>query len=143
WFYFINNLESFDVQIPQLFKNDIVFEDAVHTAQVLAYSKAEQAEYFDSQKAYWDAYSVMTTALNEATEKGLAKGREEGKAEGKAEGLQEGIEKGKAEGLQEGEKIGEYKAKLASAKIMLDVGIDKATIMAKLRLSEEEIRGME
>ncbi|NCX95672.1 MAG: hypothetical protein EBX41_04545, partial [Chitinophagia bacterium] len=117
---------------------------------VLAYSKAEQAEYFDSQKAYWDAYSVMTTALNEATEKGLRQGLqqglqegiEKGLQEGIEKGLQEGIEKGKAEGLQEGEKIGEYKAKLASAKIMLDVGIDKAKVMTKLGLSENDMEGL-
>ncbi|NCX95676.1 MAG: hypothetical protein EBX41_04565, partial [Chitinophagia bacterium] len=138
WFYFINNLESFDVQIPQLFKNDIVFEDAVHTAQVLAYSKAEQAEYFDSQKAYWDAYSVMTTALNEATEKGLQRGLQEGKELGKVEGLQEGMELGKAEGKAEGLQEG----KLIAAKAMLKMGFSINAIAAELGLSEQEINGI-
>jgi flagellar biosynthesis/type III secretory pathway protein FliH len=39
-------------------------------------------QYFESQKEYWDNYSIMTTALN----KGLAQGRAEGRAEGFAEG---------------------------------------------------------
>ena len=39
-------------------------------------------QYFDSQKEYWDNYSIMMTALN----KGLAQGRAEGRVEGFAEG---------------------------------------------------------
>ncbi|NCX95880.1 MAG: hypothetical protein EBX41_05630, partial [Chitinophagia bacterium] len=96
------------------------FEDAVHTAQVLAYSKAEQAEYFDSQKAYWDAYSVMTTALNEATEKGLR------------QGLQQG--------LQEGKELGKLEANLATAKKLLAKGFSIAEIAEMLELSEDDIK---
>ena len=42
-------------------------------------------QYFESQKEYWDNYSIMTTALN----KGLAQGRAEGFAEGEAKANRE------------------------------------------------------
>ena len=72
-------------------------------------------------------------------EKGLKKGRKEGLTKGRKEGEKIGIEKGKAEGLQEGE----LKGKLLAAKAMLEMGFDIATIMAKLRLSEADISGIE
>ncbi|MBE6256429.1 MAG: hypothetical protein E7103_00510 [Prevotella sp.] len=42
-------------------------------------------QYFESQKEYWDNYSIMTTALN----KSLAQGRAEGFAEGEAKANRE------------------------------------------------------
>ena len=49
-------------------------------AEIARYSESERWQYFESQKEYWDNYSIMTTALN----KGLAQGRAEGFAEGEA-----------------------------------------------------------
>ena len=51
-------------------------------AEIARYSESERWQYFESQKEYWDNYSIMTTALN----KGLAQGRAEGRVEGFAEG---------------------------------------------------------
>ena len=51
-------------------------------AEIARYSESERWQYFESQKEYWDNYSIMTTALN----KGLAQGRAEGCVEGFAEG---------------------------------------------------------
>jgi len=46
-------------------------------AEMARYSESERWQYFESQKEYWDNYSIMTTALN--------KGRAEGRAEEKLE----------------------------------------------------------
>ena len=33
-------------------------------AEIARYSESERWQYFESQKEYWDNYSIMTTALN-------------------------------------------------------------------------------
>lgn len=55
-------------------------------AEIARYSDLERRWYFESQKEYWDSYSIMTTALN----KGRAEGRKEGLAEGEAKGRAKG-----------------------------------------------------
>ncbi|NCX94936.1 MAG: hypothetical protein EBX41_00755 [Chitinophagia bacterium] len=55
------------------------------------------------------------------------------------EGLDKGLEIGREEGLQEGE----LKGKLMAAKVMLEMGFDKPTVMARLGLSEPEINGID
>jgi predicted transposase/invertase (TIGR01784 family) len=52
-------------------------QDPFEQAEIAHYSESERRQYFESQKEYWDNYSIMTTALN--------KGRAEGRAEEKLE----------------------------------------------------------
>ncbi len=76
WLFFIKNLETFTV-IPEIFKNDVVFIEAIEKAELSKMSEEAQATYFAGLKAYRDNYSIMKTAMSEGIEKGRAGGRDE------------------------------------------------------------------
>ena len=88
-------------------------------AEIARYSESERRQYYESQKEYWDYYSTMSTSYN----KGHAKGRAEGRAEGLAEGL--------AEGRSE--------ERMANARRMKELGIDRSVISQVTGLTVEEI----
>ena len=69
-------------------------QDPFEQAEIAHYSESERRQYFESQKEYWDNYSIMTTALN----KGLRQGRAEGLAEGEAKANRENARRMKAKG---------------------------------------------
>lgn len=69
----------------------------------------------------------MAAAEIAAQEKGLAEGREKGLAEGMAEGMAKGMAKGMAE------------EKLATAKRLLDMGLDVQQTAKGTGLSIEEV----
>ncbi len=73
WLFFIKNLETFTV-IPEIFKNDGVFIEAIEKAELSKMSEEAQAIYFAGLKAYRDNYSIMKTAMSEGMEKGIEKG---------------------------------------------------------------------
>ena len=106
-------------------------QDPFEQAEIAHYSESERRQYFESQKEYWDNYSIMTTALN----KGLRQGRAEGRAEGLAEGRAEGLAEGRVEGLAEGE----AKANRENARRMKAKGYAIHDIAEVTGLSEEEI----
>ena len=87
------------------------------------YSDLERRRYFESQKEYWDNYSIMTTA----EKKGRAEGLAEGRAEGRAEGLAEGEAKGRAE------------ERLANARSLKLNGVPLEVIVKSLGLTADEI----
>ena len=80
WMFVLHNLGRL-LDRPKALQ-DRVFQKLFEQAEIARYSESERWQYFESQKEYWDNYSIMTTALN----KGLAQGRAEGRAEGFAEG---------------------------------------------------------
>ncbi len=108
WLYAMKNLGRL-MERPQVLQ-DAVFTRLFEQAEIAKFSPTEQRGYRESQKDFWDLFSVKETAemkghargLEEGLAKGKAEGLEEGLAKGKAEGLEEGLAKGKAEGLEEG-----------------------------------------
>ena len=69
--------------------------------------------------AFWDAVRVENTIISDALKKGLAEGREKGLAEGMAKGMAE--------------------EKLATAKRLLDMGLDVQQTAKGTGLSIEEV----
>ncbi len=96
WLYFLKYLRDFE-QIPEVFKNDKIFQKAFWIAEFANFTPEERDEYDLVLKRHWDTYAVLQTSRNE----GLTEGKAEGLAEGKAIGQAEGIEKGRAEGKLE------------------------------------------
>ena len=113
WLYAIKNLATLMEQPEAL--QGAVFERLFRQAEIAQFTPQEAYDYRESQKDFWDLYSVTETAER--------KGREEGKAEGLAEGL----EKGLAEGI------------LETARNFKALGIDTATIAKATGLTTEEI----
>lgn len=113
------------------------------TAQKEIFKQLE--EYADSHrltKKEWEAYenslwiardnmACMAAAEIAAQEKGLAEGREKGLAEGREKGMAEGMAKGLAKGMAE--------EKLATAKRLLDMGLDVQQTAKGTGLSIEEV----
>lgn len=120
WLYYLNNLYDAK-EIPEVLKDDEIFEEAFSTAEFLALSKEEQFTYQQDLKARWDNQACLDFAEE--------KGREEGR--------EEGLEKGREEGKAEGEK----RKQIEIAKNLLDV-LDIETIVLKTGLSVEEIESL-
>ncbi|MGH7455540.1 MAG: PD-(D/E)XK nuclease family transposase, partial [bacterium] len=74
WLYFLNYLTSFD-NIPEIFKGDPVFEKAFALAEYFNMAREERYQYERSLKRSWDAYAILTGAVEEAAEKGIEKGK--------------------------------------------------------------------
>ncbi len=62
--------------------------------------------YEESQKVYWDNYSIIETAKNEGRQEGKKEGKQEGRQEGKKEGRQEGKKEERVEIAREMKKDG-------------------------------------
>ena len=84
------------------------------------FTPQEQREYEASKMAYRDIKNSIDTA----------------KREGKEEGLAEGMEKGLAEGMEKGMN----KRSLEIARKMLANGMDAATVMEIMGLSESQLQ---
>ena len=121
WMFVLHNLGRL-LDRPKALQ-DRVFQKLFEQAEIAHYSESERRQYFESQKEYWDNYSIMTTALN----KGLRQGRAEGRAEGLAEGRVEGLAEGEA------------KANRENARRMKAKGYAIHDIAEVTGLSEEEI----
>jgi len=72
WLFFIKNVEDFQV-IPEIFKNDVVFIEAIEKAELSRMSEEAQAAYYTGLKAYRDNISQMRTARREGIEEGELK----------------------------------------------------------------------
>ena len=83
WFYFLKNLTDFS-DIPSVLREPI-FERAFRVAEVSSMTKDDLRQYEKSLLAYWDDYSIMTTAIEKGEARGEARGRAEGRVEGRAE----------------------------------------------------------
>lgn len=71
WLYFIKKLETFTV-IPEIFKNDVVFIEAIEKAELSRMSEEARATYYAGLKSYRDHISQMKTAKREGIEEGEA-----------------------------------------------------------------------
>lgn len=67
WLYFIKHLEDFQ-SIPEIFKDEVVFVQAMHKAELSALTLAEYTRYEDSFKIYRDWANIIETAKSD-TEK--------------------------------------------------------------------------
>ncbi len=64
WLFFIKNLETFTV-LPEIFKNDIVFIEAIEKAELSKMSEEALASYYSALKAYRDNIATNNTAKEE------------------------------------------------------------------------------
>jgi predicted transposase/invertase (TIGR01784 family) len=76
WLYFIKHLEDFQ-NIPAIFKNEVIFNQAFEKAELARFDNAEWESYESSLKEYRDIKGYIDTAFDE--------GKSEGKTEGKIE----------------------------------------------------------
>ena len=113
WLYFIKNLETFDV-IPEIFKNQVVFKEAIEKAELSRMSEDALAAYYVGLKSYRDNIATNKTA--------------------KEEGLKEGEEKGI--------KIGEANKQWEMAKNCLKNGLSIEMTSKITGLNEDEIRNI-
>lgn len=133
WLYFIKNLETFQ-SIPEIFKDQVVFIEAIEKAELSRMSADALAQYYAGLKAYRDNIARINTARME----GLEEGVEKGIVIGREEGLEEGIVKGREEGILEGKKA----EKLLLAQKLLEKGIPIPEIVDLTGLTEEEIKNI-
>ena len=80
WLYFIKHLEDFQ-SIPEIFKNEIIFEQAFEKAELAKLTNEQFESYEGSLREYRDIKGYIDTAFDD----------------GKAEGIAEGIAKEKIE----------------------------------------------
>ena len=76
WLYFIKNLEGFQ-SIPEIFKHEVVFLDALQKAELAKFDEAQMYNYEANLKSYRDSINQQRTALRMGREQGLAEGRME------------------------------------------------------------------
>jgi len=134
WLYFVKHLEDFDA-IPQIFRNEVVFTEVLHKAELARFTQAEMDRYEYSLKAYRDVINTHIAIRDSA--------RKEGLEEGLKEGLKEGLEKGLAKGLEEGIEKGIEKARKESmqavARNLKSLGISIEIIQQTTGLTTGEI----
>ena len=143
WLYFIKNTEDFQ-SIPEIFKHEVVFLEALEKAQLSKLSYDEYVNYQLSLKPMRDWYAIMDTAKSDALKEGKEKGLKEGLEKGIIEGKELGIQQGKELGIQQGKELGlqegENKAKREMAKSLKDNGIPIEVITKTSGLTIEEIQ---
>ena len=109
-------------QHPSLLERPAALQEAVFArlfeqAKIGKFTPTELYDYRESQKDYWDFFSVTQTAEN--------KGRAEGLQQGLEHGLQQGLEQGLQQGI------------LDSARKMIAAGIDRQLVISALNISHE------
>ena len=122
WLYFIKNLETFQA-IPDIFKNQVVFIEAIEKAELSRMSEDALATYYAGLKAYRDNISQMKTA--------------------REEGIEEGVQIGEANKERYAAEMADKRAKeeqIEMAKRCLKKGMAIADIGELTGLSEEMIR---
>jgi len=100
WLYVIKNLGRLD-KLPDKLR-EAVFEKMFAAAEVAQLSQVEYMGYIENVIQHWDAFSIMETAKEEATAKGMITGIAKGIAKGLAKGMAKGLAKGMAKGLAKG-----------------------------------------
>jgi len=139
WLYFVKNAGSL-AYIPMTLKETQEIVEAFNIANTAALSSAE----LDAQERRYDFVRLQRGAVQlakkEGLEEGLKLGLKQGLQQGKQEGLQEGLEQGKQEGLQEGLQQGKQEAMEEMAKRLLQMGLDRQTVVTMTHLSEEVLK---
>ena len=123
WLYVIRNLSSLMERPAAL--QEAVFARLFEQAEIGKFTPTELYDYRESQKDYWDFFSVTQTAEN----KGRAEGLQQGLEQGLEQGLQQGLEQGLQQGLQQGI--------IESARKMIAAGIDRNVVISTLNISPE------
>ena len=80
WLYFLKNLPSLN-QIPSIFGENVVFQQAFRTAEVAAMPKKDRDSYLHEQKQYRDYWATLETAEKKAENKGMAQGMAQGETQ--------------------------------------------------------------
>ena len=125
WIYVLKHMEALS-RMPFTAQKEI-FKQLEEYADSHRLTKKEWEAYENSLWIARDNMACMAAAEIAAQEKGLAEGREKGLAEGMAEGMAKGMAKGMAE------------EKLATAKRLLDMGLDVQQTAKGTGLSIEEV----
>lgn len=129
WIYVLKHMEALS-RMPFTAQKEI-FKQLEEYADSHRLTKKEWEAYENSLWIARDNMACMAAAEIAAQEKGLAEGREKGLAEGREKGLAEGMAKGLAKGMAE--------EKLATAKRLLDMGLDIQQTAKGTGLSIEEV----
>ena len=79
WMFVLHNLGCL-LDRPKALQ-DRVFQKLFEQAEIARYSDLERRQYFESQKEYWDNYSILTTAEKKGRAEGLAEGIAQGRAD--------------------------------------------------------------
>ena len=144
WLYALKNLPRL-LERPKALQERI-FSKFFDMAQVANLSKEEYAQYFESEKVYYDLDGAFRTADFRGFNRGVAKGREEGLAKGREEGLvkgrEEGLVKGREEGLAKGREEGIEKNRRENARKMKDKGLSTKDIAEITGLDENTINNL-
>ncbi len=80
------------------------------------------------------------TRLEDALLKGRQEGRQEGLGQGLQQGRQEGRQEGLGQGLQQGRQEGRQEALLATARRMIEAGMDRETVARLTGLGPEDVQ---
>jgi predicted transposase/invertase (TIGR01784 family) len=124
WLYFIKNLEDFQA-IPKIFRNEVVFVEAMEKAELSKMNDVERARYEASLKAYRDSLAILRTAMNEGIREGIKEGIEIGEANKEKYALEE-----------------VKKERMIVAKKCLKNGMSLSDITELTGLTEDEISGL-
>lgn len=138
WMRFLTEIDEKTVSVPDELLSNPETKRAVEMVRQSAFTPA-QIEGYDK---FWDMIRTERTYYASAHRKGLAEGRAEGRAQGLAEGRAEGKAEGRAEGKAEGVAEGKRQEKIETAKRLLALGVDVATVAKATGLTESEINGM-
>jgi len=131
WLYAMKNLSSL-IERPKSLV-DAVFLRFFEQAEIANFTPQELSDYRESQKDYWDLFSVVETAEN----KGVARGLEEGIAIGEERGIAIGEER-----ATERERQKAYEEKLDIARNMKEEGMPVAVIAKCTGLPESDIEAL-
>jgi len=129
WLFAMKHLSTLN-EPPQALQ-EAVFARLFEQAEIAAFSPTDQRCYRESQKDFWDLYSVTETAES--------KGRTEGMKEGMLEGLAKGREEGRAAGLEEGLTKGREAGVAQVALNLKRLGVPIETIAQSTGLDAEDI----
>lgn len=129
WLFFIKNLEELQ-HIPNIFKDDDVFDQAFDTAELAKLTRHDRTKYELSLKQYRDLKSAMETYREQGLQEGFQLGHEQG--------LQDGLK----QGLQTGREQGSHESQLAIAQRLKALGIAEEIIQQSTGLSQTDIANL-
>jgi predicted transposase/invertase (TIGR01784 family) len=139
WLRFLTEINEATKTVPSELTENPLTNKAVALMEEAGMTDGERYAYYKNIDNVWVEQAIMRTCKAKGLAEGRAEGIAKGRAEGIAEGRAKGIAEGRAEGIAEGEKLGESKAKLETARKMLNLGIDMETIRNVTGLTEADI----
>lgn len=145
WMMFLDNPEN--KEVAEIMKENEDIKEAKEELDKISRDDLLRRMALKADLAQRDYEQCMYEAERDGRELGIKEGREEGLRQGRQEGIQQGIEEGIEQGIQQGIEQGieqgiqqgEKKAKMETAKKMLEKGIEIDTIIEITGLNKEEI----